>query len=225
MGMEPVLNAPAALPAAELSDAEVAHRVAAGEVELFELLMRRYNQRLFRVVRGIVDDAAEAEDVLQDAWVRAFEHLAAFRGEALFSTWVARIAAHEAFARMKRGRRFVDLMPETEASLPASGLLDPERAAASVELRGVLETVVGAMPSGYRAVFLMREVEGLSTAETAACLELSEDAVKVRLHRAKARLRADLDQRLGETSASLFGFAGWRCDRTVVAVMARVATR
>jgi RNA polymerase sigma-70 factor (ECF subfamily) len=221
--MDPIPGSTPIAPTPELPDAEVVRRVVDGEVELFELLMRRYNQRLFRVVRGVIDDTAEAEDVLQDAWVRAFEHLASFRGEALFSTWLARIAVHEAFARLKRGRRFVGLAPESEASLPASGLHDPERVTASVELRGVLESVVGAMPSGYRAVFLMREVEGLSTAETAACLELSEEAVKVRLHRAKARLRADLDQRLGETSASLFGFAGWRCDRTVAAVMARIA--
>ena len=223
--MDPILSSAPIPRSPELSDEEVAKRVLGGEVELFELLMRRYNQRLFRVVRGIVDDTAEAEDVLQDAWVRAFEHLASFRGEALLSTWLARIAAHEAFARLKRRRRFVGLEPETEASLPASDLHDPERVAASLELRAVLESVVGAMPSGYRAVFLMREVEGLSTAETAACLELSEEAVKVRLHRAKARLRADLDQRLDQTSAGLFGFAGWRCDRIVAAVMARIATR
>jgi RNA polymerase sigma-70 factor (ECF subfamily) len=223
--MDPILHTAPLAAAPELTDETVVRRVLGGESELFELLMRRYNQRLFRVVRGVIDDAAEAEDVLQDAWVRAFEHLASFRGEAQFSTWLARIAVHEAFARLKRGRRFVDLQPETEASLPASGLLDPERVTASVELRGVLESVVGAMPSAYRAVFLMREVEGLSTAETAACLEISEEAVKVRLHRAKARLRSDLDQRLGDTSASLFGFAGWRCDRTVAAVMARIAPR
>lgn len=214
---------PLTQPLPELSDGEIAARVLNGERELFELLMRRYNQRLFRVVRGIVDDSAEAEDVLQDAWVRAFEHLRSFRGEAQLSTWLARIAVHEALARLKRSRRFVGLAPEAEEALPASDLGDPERVTASGELRAVLETVVAAMPSSYRGVFLLREVEGLSTAETAAVLELSEELVKVRLHRAKARLRADLDRRLGETAAALFGFAGWRCDRTVATVLARIA--
>lgn len=222
MSMQSAL-APQPLP--ELSDEEIARRVVAGEAELFELLLRRYNQRLYRVVRGIVPDDAEAEDVLQDAWVRAFAHLATFRGEARFSTWLARIAAHEAFARAKRRRRFVGLEPEAEESLRASELADPERAAASLELRRVLERVVGAMPPGYRSVFMLREVEGLSTAETAACLELSEETVKVRLHRAKARLRTDLDTRLGETTAALFGFAGSRCDRIVAAVMERLTSR
>ncbi len=206
----------------ELTDEQIAARVLGGERELFELLMRRYNQRLFRVVRGLVD-AAEAEDVLQDAWVRAFEHLPSFRGEARLSTWLARIAVHEALSRIKRGRRFVVLAPEAEQSLPASELGDPERMTASGELRAVLESVVGAMPSSYRAVFLLREVEGLSTAETADTLEISEEVVKVRLHRAKARLRADLDRSLGESSAALFGFAGWRCDRTVAAVLQRIS--
>jgi RNA polymerase sigma-70 factor (ECF subfamily) len=168
-------------------------------------------------------DAAEAEDVLQDTWVRAYEHLPSFRGEARLATWLARIAVHEALARIKRGRRFVVLAPEAKESLQASELGDPERVTASGELRTILESVVGAMPSIYRAVFLLREVEGLSTAETADALALSEEAVKVRLHRAKARLRADLDRSLGETSAALFGFAGWRCDRTVAAVLRRIS--
>ena len=211
---------PQSLP--ELSDDEVARRVLAGERELFELLMRRYNQRLFRVVRGIVDGDAEAEDVLQDAWVSAFKHLAGFRGESALATWLSRIAVHEALARAKRCRRFVGLQTDAEETLPAPDLDDPERMAASAELRSVLERVVGAMPVNYRTVFLLREVEGLSTAETASALELSEDAVKVRLHRAKARLRTDLDRQLGETAAALFGFAGWRCDRTVTAVMRRI---
>ena len=116
----------------ELPDPELARRIAGGEPELFELLMRRHNQRLFRVVRGVVDDDGEAEDVLQDAWVRAFEHLGEFRGEAAFTTWVTRIALHEAWARMRKGRRFVALEPEREDALTATGE-EPESAAASGE--------------------------------------------------------------------------------------------
>jgi RNA polymerase sigma-70 factor (ECF subfamily) len=206
----------------ELPDPELARRIAGGEPELFELLMRRHNQRLFRVVRGVVDDDGEAEDVLQDAWVRAFEHLGEFRGEAAFSTWVIRIALHEAWARMRKGRRFVALEPEREDALTATGE-EPESAAASGELRTALERAVAALRPHERTVFLLREIEGLTTAETADALELSESAVKVRLHRAKARLRADLDRRLGAATRSLFAFDGVRCDRVVAAVLGRVA--
>ena len=217
----------AALPLAarlrELPDEEIARRVLGGEAELYELLMRRYNQRLFRVVRGLVDDDSEAEDVLQDAWVRAYEHLADYRGEAKLSTWLSRIAVHEAYARLRRGRRFVALDPEgVERSAPPDPS-DPERDALGGELRAALELAVAGLAAPYRSVFLLREVEGLSTAETAATLGLTEEAVKVRLHRSRARLRDDLDRRLGRAARELFGFAGERCDRVVAAVLSRVA--
>lgn len=226
--MEP--TSPAALPVApapELADEEVARRVVAGETTLFELLLRRHNQRLFRIARGVVDSDAEAEDVLQDAWVRAYEHLADFRGEARLTTWLSKIVLHEGFARRRRGRRLVALdggrgeegaMIEPES--PAPG---PEQLAWTAELRVALERAVAAMPPHYRSVFLMREIEGLSTAETAACLELSSEAVKVRLHRARARLRDDLERSLGAAARGAFGFAAERCDRIVAAVLARVA--
>jgi RNA polymerase sigma-70 factor (ECF subfamily) len=209
----------------ELPDPELARRIASGEPELFELLMRRHNQRLFRVVRGVVDDDSEAEDVLQDAWVRAFEHLGEFRGEAAFTTWVTRIALHEAWARMRRGRRFVALDPEREEAIAAPAGEDPEEAAATGELRTALERAVAALRPHERTVFLLREIEGLTTAETAEALELSESAVKVRLHRAKARLRADLDRRLGAATRSLFAFDGVRCDRVVDTVLGRIGLR
>lgn len=208
---------------AEISDAEVARRVLAGEVELFELLLRRYNQRLFRVARGIVSNDAEAEDVLQNAWVRAYEHLGDFRGEALLTTWLSRITAHEAFARLRRGRRFIALTPEAEGRLEAVTTASPETEALTGELRGALERAVAALPPLYRSVFLLREVEGLSTLETARSLELTVEVVKVRLHRGKALLRRYLEKRLEVTARKLFGFDGERCDRTVSAVLARIA--
>ncbi|GMU65653.1 MAG: hypothetical protein AMXMBFR36_19270 [Acidobacteriota bacterium] len=219
----PVPSTSPAQPLPELPDRELARRVVAGEPELFELLMRRYNQRLYRVVRGVVDDDTEAEDVLQDTWVRAFEHLAGFRGEASIPTWVARIALHEAWARMRKKRRFVALEPQREETLAAAAGEDPEEAAATGELRTALERAVTALRPHERTVFLLREVEGQTTAETAEALELSEAAVKVRLHRAKARLRRDLDRRFGTAVRSLFAFDGARCDRVVAAVLARVA--
>ncbi|HXU30890.1 MAG TPA: RNA polymerase sigma factor [Thermoanaerobaculia bacterium] len=237
------MNAPSLVPAApnapatppELSDEELARRIVSGEKELFELLMRRHNQRLFRVARGVVDSDLEAEDVLQDAWVRSYEHLAEFRGEAQLTTWLSKIALYEALARKRRARRFVGLASAdrtpaedpwmsgmSEVDEPEAATPNPEQAAWSGELRAALERAVGAMPSRYRAVFLMREVEGLSTAETAASLDLSLEAVKVRLHRARARLRDDLERRLGFAAHEAFSFAAERCDRVVAGVLARI---
>src|SRR6185295_14843246 len=237
------MNAPSLVPAApnapatppELSDEELARRIVSGEKELFELLMRRHNQRLFRVARGVVDSDLEAEDVLQDAWVRSYEHLAEFRGEAQLTTWLSKIALYEALARKRRARRFVGLASAdrtpaedpwmsgmSEVDEPEAATPNPEQAAWSGELRAALERAVGAMPSRYRAVFLMREVEGLSTAETAASLDLSLEAVKVRLHRARTRLRDDLERRLGFAAHEAFSFAAERCDRVVAGVLARI---
>lgn len=206
----------------EIADEEVARRVLAGEVELFELLLRRYNQRLFRVARGVVGSDAEAEDVLQDAWVRAFEHLADFRGEARLATWLSRITVHEAFARLRRGKRLVALSPEAEGRLAASATAGPEAEALTGELRHALERAVAALPPLYRGVFLLREVEGLSTLETAQSLELTVAVVKVRLHRGKALLRRELATRLEVTTRKVFGFDGERCDRAVARVFARL---
>jgi RNA polymerase sigma-70 factor, ECF subfamily len=206
----------------EIPDEEVARRVLAGELELFELLLRRYNQRLFRVARGIVASDAEAEDVLQDAWVRAYEHLASFRGEALLSTWLARITTHEAYARLRRRRRFVPLSDEAESELPTRQE-GPDAAAATGELRRALEGAIGALPPLYRSVFLLREIEGLSTQETAEALEISAATVKVRLHRGKAVLQLRLAAELELSVRPLFGFDGERCDRVVVAVLGRIA--
>lgn len=226
-----VSDAPLAVPP-ELSDEALARRIVAGEKELFELLMRRHNQRLFRVARGVVDSDLEAEDVLQDAWVRAYEHLAEFRGEAQLTTWLSKIALYEALARKRRARRFVGIESAdrtsaedawmSEVDEPEAATPNPEQAAWTGELRAALERAVGAMPSRYRAVFLMREIEGLSTAETAASLDLSLEAVKVRLHRARARLRDDLERRLGFAAHEAFSFAAERCDRVVAAVLARI---
>jgi RNA polymerase sigma-70 factor (ECF subfamily) len=210
--------------AAELSDGEIVRRVVDGEKELFELLLRRYNQRLYRVARGLVSDDSEAQDVLQDSWVRAFEHLAAFRGEAALSTWLARIVVHEAYARLRRGRRFRPLEPALAERLATRPSEAPESTAIVAELRGALESAVGSLAPPYRSVFLLREIEGLSTAETAAALELSSEAVKVRLHRGKAELRQLLDRRFGAAARTLFSFDGARCDRIVGAVFARLAS-
>jgi RNA polymerase sigma-70 factor (ECF subfamily) len=211
---------------ASLTDEEVASRVQDGEPALFELLMRRYNQRLYRVARAILRDAAEAEDVMQQAYVNAYAHLGQFSGRSKFVTWLTRIAIHEALARVRRRARggtgsMAEPEPAPETAL-ASPLPDPERQAFAGELRTLLEEEIDALPEAYRMVFVMREVEGLSTLETAECLDLGEEAVKTRLHRARAMLRDALYDRAGIEAPSSFSFHLSRCDRIVDGVFRRL---
>lgn len=211
-----------------LSDGEVVERVLAGDISLFEILMRRYNQRLFRVARGILTDDAEAEDVVQEAYMRAFRELANFRGEALFSTWLTRIACHEALARARKRQRLVRLVPRPseagggEPPDPPSKAIDPERELENRQLQNVLREAVELLPDPLRTVFCLREIEGLSTDETAGALDLTTENVRVRLHRAKRSLRQTLDARMGREVRRLYLFDGPRCDRIVAGVFERL---
>jgi RNA polymerase sigma-70 factor (ECF subfamily) len=222
MMSQPALQ-PADVPVT-LSDEEVVGRVLAGDTSMFEILMRRYNQRLFRVARGILADDAEAEDVMQEAYVRAFRELASFRGEARFSTWLTRIACHEALARARKRRRLVSLAPINggEPPDPPSEASGPERQLENRELHAVLREAVELLPDPLRAVFCLREIEGLSTEQTADALDLSVENVRVRLHRAKRGLRQTLDERIGREVRRLYLFNGARCDRVVEKVFARL---
>jgi RNA polymerase sigma-70 factor (ECF subfamily) len=211
-----------------ISDEQVVARVRAGETGLYEMLMRRYNQRLFRVIRSVVTNAGEAEDVLQEAWVRAYEHLDQFEGRAGFSTWITRIAFHEALARTRKSRRWISLedsrgeiMVEAERGQTTSET--PEMQAMRGQLGQMLQAAMDALPEIYRTVFVLREVEHLSTSETAECLELSEEAVKTRLHRSRVLLRRELENRLGPAIAEAYAFLGTCCDRIVARVLERIA--
>jgi RNA polymerase sigma-70 factor (ECF subfamily) len=205
----------------DVPDDEVIRHVRDGETTWFAVLMRRYNQRLFRVARAILGNDGEAEDVVQDAYVRAYTHLHQFAGRAAFATWLTRIAMHEAMARLRRRQLFVEADEDRMETL-VSEAPDPEAEALASSTRTLLEAVVDALPQTYRSVFVLREVEGLSTAETAECLELSEEAVKVRLHRSRALLRKEIYARTGAATAAAFQFAGARCDRIVATVLARI---
>ncbi|HXG65829.1 MAG TPA: RNA polymerase sigma factor, partial [Blastocatellia bacterium] len=212
-----------------LTDEEVVERVRAGETALFEILMRRYNQRLFRVALSVLGDENEAEDVAQEAHVRAYMHLNQFDGRARFSTWLTKIALHEALARLRNRRRCIMIENDAEAddvigSL-ASDAPSPEQEAFTRSLQAVLEMAINALPQAYRSVFMLREVEGLSTAETAECLGISEVSAKVRLHRARALLRREIYTRTGAATASAFQFLGARCDRVVATVFARIGVQ
>lgn len=212
-----------------LSDAEVVGRVRAGETDLFEILMRRYNQRVYRIARTVLPNDVEAEELAQEAWVRAYEHLDQFGGRAAFSTWLVRILLHEGWARARRERRFQEL-PEEERNegmtmKQASTEAGPEREALGNEVRSMLETAIESLPENYRTVFVMREVEELSTSEAAQCLDVSEEVVKTRLHRARAALRMELLSMAGDQARSAYPFLGARCDRAVARVLARIRER
>jgi RNA polymerase sigma-70 factor, ECF subfamily len=208
------------LPSA-LADEEVVERVLAGDSALFEILMRRYNQRLFRVARGILADDAEAEDVMQDAYVRAFRELAGFRGEARFATWLTRIAVYEALARVRKRRRLALIVGGEPPDPPALNR-SPEREAENRELQNVLREAVEALPDPLRAVFCLREIEGLTSEQTADAIGVTVENVRVRLHRAKAALRQKLDDLIGSEVRRLYMFDGARCDRVVAGVFARL---
>jgi RNA polymerase sigma-70 factor (ECF subfamily) len=221
---------PSELPAGAdlLSDEELVGRVRQGDTPLFEILMRRNNQRLYRAVRAVVRDESEAEDVMQQAYVSAFAHLDQFAGQAKFSTWLLRIGVNEALGRMRQRRRHLERIDE-RAEDDGPGLLPmeapmptPEDRAANRELASLLESTIDALPSAYRAVFMLRLVEGLDTAETAAVLELGEEAVKQRLHRARAMVQHLIQERVGASAAVAFELHAVRCDRVVAAVMARL---
>lgn len=210
-----------------LPDEEVVRRVLDGDTAVFEIIMRRYNQRLYRVARAILRDDSEAEDVMQDAYVRAYQHLGQFAGRSQFSTWLTRIAIHEALARAQRRKRVDQLSAnewkdgEGEMNV-ATSALNPEEQLSVSELGRALEGAILSIPEQYRLVLMMRDIEQMSTIETASALDLSEENVKVRLHRARAMVRKELFARAGAEAASAFGFMGVRCDRVVAMVMGRI---
>ena len=212
---------------APFSDEEVVARVLAGETSVFEIVMRRYNQLLYRVARSVLRNDSEAEDVMQDAYVRAYEHLDQFAGRAKFSTWLTRIAVHEALARQRRGNRYQEVEPMFESDGDpmdrfASMALTPEEQASNSEIRSLLEEAVEKLPDAYRTVFVLRDIEEMSTTDTANALEISEENVKVRLHRARALLRKSLYARAGMERKEAFNFHAVRCDRVVKNVFERI---
>ncbi len=213
-----------------LDEAALVDLARAGDGDAFRVIMRRGNQRLFRIARGVVRDDAEAEDVLQESWVRAFSALDSFRGEAGIMTWLTRIVLNEARGRLRRRRPTVDLDHLDRAQegaqvipFPTSPTTDnPEGDAARAEIRRLLERAVDELPEIFRMVFILRDIEGCSIEETAADLGVRPETVKTRLHRARRLLREALDAKLGATLAGAFPFLGPRCQRITDTVLARL---
>ena len=208
------------------TDEEVVERVKAGDTALYEIIMRRYNQRLYRVARAILRDDAETEDVIQDAYVRAYQHLAQFAGDAPFARWLTSIAVHEALRRLrlrKRNQQLDNLENDEEGFMSiVETSLDPEQRASVGELGQLLEEAVLDLPERYRTVIMLRDIEELSTSETAAVLDLTEQNVKVRLHRGRAMMRDRLFAHVGDGGKNAFPFMGHRCERVVLRVFERL---
>jgi RNA polymerase sigma-70 factor (ECF subfamily) len=200
-------------------DEALVERLRRGESQLFEVLMRRHNQRLFRIARAIVRDDDDAQDVMQEAYVQAFTKLHQYEGRAKFSTWLSRIAVHEALARVRQRRPVVS--PDEEPVL--SAMPNPEDAASNQELVRVLEPMIDALPEVFRTVFVLRAVEGLQAAECAECLEIPEETVRTRYFRARRMLQRQLVQQLTAASTQIYEFHLVRCDRVVLAVLERIA--
>ena len=216
------LPPPAEAPTAP--DEVLVARVLEGDVQSFELLMRRNNQRLYRTIRSLVSDEDEVEELMQQAYVLAFTRLGQFSQGARFSTWLLRIGLNEALQRLRRDRRWPRIAPEVLEEEPSMNAT-PEQGLARAQLNHLLEQLVDELPDSHRSVLVLREIEQLSTSEVAEVLGLSADNVKQRLSRAKAMLRAALEARTGATLTELYPFEAPRCDRVVAGVLARLPNR
>lgn len=198
----------------ELSDGELVARVQAGARNDFELLVRRHNQRLFRAARGIVKSNEAAEDVVQQTWLDVYRNLASFRGDAAFTTWATRICIHGALAHARKHPPVSEVVDIEGGVSPES----PEQSVERAELGTVLESVLSRLPQASREVMILRDVLELDTAETAECLGVSHEVVRVRLHRARAAVAAELMQTLD----GVYSFDGARCDRLTGNVMTAI---
>ncbi len=217
----PTLPTSAADSALETSDEELVERVRKGDRLAFELLMRRNNRRVYRAVRTVLRDGAEVEEVMQQTYVLAFSHLDQFQGNARWSTWVCRIAFNEALARLRQRGRFVSI-DASEDAIPGGWRApepDPERQVRARELGRLVEETIDGLPDIYRSVLIFREIEGLSTLETATILAVEENVVKTRLHRARGLLRDGIERRIGQQVDDAYAFEARRCDRVVTAVL------
>jgi RNA polymerase sigma-70 factor (ECF subfamily) len=216
------------------TDAELVGRLRRGDAAAFRILMQRHNQRLFRMARSILRDSADAEDAVQDAYVLAFTRIDQFREAASLGTWLSRIVLNEAFRRLRQRKDMSGLdgndgffsgkepIAQVIPFPGAQGQTTPEEDAARAEIRRVLERAIDALPDVFRVVFVQREIEQMSIAETAACLDVPEGTVKTRLYRANYLLGLSLRQQLSPNLAGVFPFAGERCSRIIARVLERL---
>ena len=213
-----------------IAEAELVQRARNRDEAAIRIIMQTNNRRLYRLARGILRNDGEAEDVVQETYVRAFTHLQDFRGDSTLATWLARIAMNEAMGRLRRQRPGVEwtsLPPGTlEAQIiqfPLSGASeDPEKSMAQREIQHVVEHAIDELPDAFRIVFITRVIEGMNVEETAEILGLKPETVKTRLHRARAMLRDNVEKKIGPVMMEAFPFAGKRCERLTDAVLKRL---
>lgn len=217
-------------PATASDDQDLVRRALAREPGAFRTIMTRYNQRLYRLARSIVHNDGEAEDVLQEAYMRAFAGLSGFRGDSTLATWLSRIVMNEAFGRLrKRGRAVMVPLPDEGSGAAQiipfplnAGSGDPERNMAQRQILDFVERATDSLPATFRTVFVARAIEGLSVEETAELLGIKPETVKTRLHRARKLLRERLDAQIGPVLLDAFPFAGRRCERVTETVIKRL---
>ncbi|AZO08552.1 MULTISPECIES: RNA polymerase sigma factor [unclassified Mesorhizobium] len=215
----------AASGAADSADMVLVRRALAREADAFRLIIKMHNQRLYRIARGVVRNNAEAEDIVQEAYLRAFASLDSFRGDASLSTWLSRITINEALGRLRKRKVTVPMPENPEAQIirfPLNPGDDPERTMAQRQILGLVERATDSLPDVYRTVFVARVIEGLSIEETADLLGIRPETVKTRLHRARALVRKALDDEIGPVLLDAFPFAGRRCERLTQAVMRKL---
>ncbi|RIK97950.1 MAG: RNA polymerase sigma factor [Proteobacteria bacterium] len=229
MSVVPQLRLPAS-PLSLSEEADLVRRARAREASAVRAIIQANNRRLFRMARSILKNDAEAEDVVQETYVRAFTHLDGFRGESSLATWLTRIAMNEALGRLRRQHPTVEWTTLEPGALEAQVIQfplstppeDPERTMAQREIQTVVERAIDELPDAFRSVFIARVVEGLSTEETAEVLDLKPETVKTRLFRARALLRDNVEKRIGPVMMEAFPFAGKRCERLTEAVLKRL---
>ena len=214
----------------DTGDTELVRRALARDETAVRAIMQANNRRLYRLARGILRNDAEAEDVVQEAYVRAFTHLESFRGDSSLSTWLSRIAMNEALGRLRRQRPSVDVNTLAPGVLEAQIIQfplaasseDPEKSMAQRQIQQVVEHAIDDLPEAFRIVFITRVIEGMNVEETAEILGLKPETVKTRLHRARAMLRDNVEKKIGPVVLEAFPFAGKRCERLTDAVVKRL---
>jgi RNA polymerase sigma-70 factor, ECF subfamily len=220
---------PGALVRVRADESDLVERAKNRDEVAIRVIVKTNNQRLYRLARGILRDDAEAEDVVQDTYIRLFTHLDEFRGEASLTTWLSRIAINEALGRVRK-RKLVASLPPAD-SLASADIIpfprhasseDPEKTMAQREIQQVVEQAVDELPDPFRIVFVARVMEGMSVEATAELLDLNVITVKTRLHRARKMLRDSVERRIGPVAMDVFPFAGRRCDRLTETVMKRL---
>ena len=220
---------PQAAPAGS-ADADLVARALARDEAAVRLIMQSNNRRLYRLARGILRNDSEAEDVVQETYVRAFTHLESFRGDSSLATWLARIAMNEALGRLRKQRPSVDLSTLAPGVIEAQIIQfplsaapeDPEKTMAQREIQHVVEHAIDELPDAFRIVFITRVIEGMNVEETAEILGVKPETVKTRLHRARAMLRDNVEKKIGPVVMEAFPFAGRRCERLTDAVLKRL---